>query len=153
MPAKRPAARGRASTGGYTKFSDKLTDSLDDISAMIKDHQEMIDTIQEVALELTGTIGSLHTVTVKYAGKANQFLDLALPILKNIPIIPDKVVKLLDDLEKWTQKIIDNQAKTERTITSVQSGLRTGDVSKIKGQAGELKKVSQSLKKLVPARS
>ena len=78
------------SSAGHVKFSDKLTDSLDDISGMIREHQSMIDSVQEIALELTEAIGSLHTLTVKYAGKANQILDLLLPILKNMPHMPKK---------------------------------------------------------------
>ena len=42
-----------ASTVSYTKFSDKLTDSLNDINRMINENKEMIDSIQEVALGLT----------------------------------------------------------------------------------------------------
>ena len=89
---------------GYVRFSDKLTDSMDDISAMIREHQGMIDSIQEIALELTEAIGSLHALTVEYAGKINQVLDMLLPIVKNLPLIPKKLTKLLVDMEKWTQK-------------------------------------------------
>jgi hypothetical protein len=78
----RPTAKAGASTAkpvSYVKFSDKLTDSLNDIGRMIQDHKNMIDTIQEIALELTNSIGSLHTLTVKYAGIANNILDGLLP--------------------------------------------------------------------------
>lgn len=66
---------------------------------MIADHKEMIDTIQEIALELTTTIGSLHGVMVKYATKANQILDLILPIVTGVPLIPPKAKKMLVELE------------------------------------------------------
>lgn len=145
-----PVKRGKAAAG-YVPFSDKLTDSLDDIGNMIREHQGMIDSIQEIALELTEAIGSLHTLTVKYAGKANQILDILLPIIKNLPIIPNKVKKLLVDLEKWTQGIIDNNVKTGKTITDVKSGLRTGDVKKLKGQTKELQKVTRTLTSLIPS--
>lgn len=134
----------------YTKFSDKLTDSLDDISKMISEHKEMIDTIQDVALELTDTFGNLHGLTVKYATKANQILDILLPIIKKLPIIPDKLENLLIELEEWTQKIIDNQKTTTKTITDVSSGLRSGDVSKLKGHTGDLKKVTKTISAILP---
>ena len=60
-----------ATTIPYTKFSDKLTDSLNDINRMINENKEMIDSIQEVALGLTHAMGTLHTLTVKYPGIAN----------------------------------------------------------------------------------
>jgi len=132
------------------KFSDKLTDSLNDIGKMIQDHKNMIDSIQEVALELTNSIGSLHTLTVKYAGIANNILDGLLPIAKGLPIIPKNILQLLINLESITQKIIDNQASTSKTITEVQSGLKTGDVNKIKGHAGALQSVTRTLTSILP---
>ena len=134
----------------YTKFSDKLTDSLNDINKMINEHKDMIDAIQEVALELTDSMGTLHTLTVKYAGIANSILDALLPIVKGLPIIPKKVTDLLVNLEAITQKIIDNQQKTSTTIKSVNTGLRTGDVSKLKGHADELKSVTKTLTSILP---
>ena len=137
-------------TAAYVKFSDKLTDSLEDITKMINEHKDMIDAIQDIALELTSAIGSLHTLTVKYAGKANQILDLLLPIIENLPIIPKKVTNLLVDLEKWTQKIIDDEKTTKKTITDVQSGLKTGNVSKIKVHSNDLKKVTRTITSIIP---
>lgn len=159
MPAKKsskPKSRTKspkkktAGSKSYVRFSDTLTDSLTDISKMINEHKDMIDSIQDVALELTSAIGTLHTVTVKYAGKANQILDVLLPIIQGLPIIPKKVTNLLVDLEKWTQKIIDNEKETSTTIKDVRSGLNTGDISKLKGHTGDLKKVTKTLTALVP---
>jgi len=149
----RPTARVGAAAApptSYVKFSDKLTDSLNDIGKMIQDHKNMIDAIQEIALELTNSIGSLHTLTVKYAGIANNILDGLLPIVKGLPIIPKNITQLLVNLEAITQKIIDNQAQTSKTITEVQSGLKTGDVNKIKGHAGALQNVTRSLTAILP---
>ena len=134
----------------YTKFSDKLTDSLNDINRMINENKEMIDSIQEVALGLTDAMGTLHTLTVKYAGIANAILDALLPIVKNLPIIPKKVTDLLVNLEAITQKIIDNSQKTSKTITDVNSGLKTGDVSKLKGHTTELKSLTNTLNTILP---
>ncbi len=139
-----------AKSVGYVKFSDKLTMSLTDISRMINEHKTMIDSIQEVALELTTSIGTLHTLTVKYAGIANNILDALLPIVNSLPIIPQSVKTLLTNLEAITQKIIDTNASTSKTITDVQSGLRTGDVNKIKGHAGQLQALTKSLTSILP---
>lgn len=127
------------------KFSDKLTNSLDDITGMLNEHKDMIDTIQDISLELTAAIGTLHTLTIKYALKANQILDLLLPIIKNLPLIPKNITKMLVDLEKYTQKIIDNEKETTKAIADVHLGLQTGDVSKIKGHSKDLKQVTKTL--------
>ena len=153
MPALNPTARSGIVTAtpvSVVKFSDKLTDSLNDITKMIEEHKAMIDSIQEIALELTNSIGTLHTLTVKYAGIANNILDGLLPIVKGLPIIPKNIVELLVNLESMTQKIIDTNAQTSKTITDVQSGLKTGDMNKIKGHAGELQNVTRTLTAILP---
>ena len=148
-PAARPIA---AKPVSYVKFSDKLTASLTDIEKMIQEHKVTIDTIHEIALELTNSIGSLHGLTVKYAGIANSILDGLLPIAKGLPIIPKNILQLLINLESITQKIIDSNTSTAKTITDVQSGLKTGDVNKIKGHAGQLQMLSKSLSSILPAK-
>ncbi|MBL8091050.1 MAG: hypothetical protein KF758_12240 [Anaerolineales bacterium] len=134
----------------YVKFSDKLTQSIDDIQKIIESHKQMIDSIQEVALELTSSIGTLHTLTVKYARTANQILDALLPIIKNLPLIPKNITAMLVNLEALTQKIIDNEASTTKTITDVRGGLQTGDVNKLKAHAGQLQNVTRTITSIIP---
>ena len=152
-PVLRPVARtgiavGKA--GPAVKFSDKLTDSLNDITGMIEEHKSMIDSIQDIALELTNSIGTLHTLTVKYAGIANNILDGLLPIAKGLPIIPKNILDMLIKLESITQKIIDTNVATAKTISDVQVGLKTGDVNKIKSHAGDLQNVTRQLTAILP---
>lgn len=149
-PVKAVVKAGAAQPANFVKFSDKLTDSVNDIAKIIEQHKEMIDTIQEVAIELTSSIGSLHTLTVKYAKIANNILDTLLPLIKNFPMVPQNVTDLLVNLESITQKIIDNEAATLKTITDVRSGLHTGDVNKIKGHAGQLQAVTKTLSSFIP---
>jgi hypothetical protein len=137
-------------SAGYTRFSDSLTNSLNDITRMINEHKDMIDAIQEVAIELTGAMGTLHALTVKYAGIANSILDTLLPIVKGLPIVPKKVTDLLVNLEAVTQKIIDNSQSTSKTITEVNSGLKTGNISKLKGHTVQLQAMTRSLTSILP---
>ncbi|MBK6794501.1 MAG: hypothetical protein IPG80_18615 [Anaerolineales bacterium] len=148
--AKSGSTASKAASGSYVKFSDKLTASITDISKIIEQHKEMIDSIQEVAIELTSSIGSLHTLTVKYARTANQILDVLLPILKNLPLIPKNVMQMLVNLESLTQKIIDNEAATTKTITDVNAGLKTGDANKLKAHAGQLQAVTKTITSIIP---
>ncbi len=139
-----------AKTGSIVRFSDQLTNSITDVAKIIEQHKGMIDSIQEIALELTTSIGTLHTLTVRYARTANQILDVLLPILKNLPLIPKNIMQMLVNLEVTTQKIIDNEMSTTKTITDVSAGLRTGDVNKIKGHAGQLQAVTKTLTDMLP---
>ena len=117
---------------------------------MINEHKVMIDTIQEVSLELTSAIGTLNHLTVKYAGMANDVLDILLPIITKVPIIPDKIENLLDQMEKWTQKIIDNNDTTSKTISDMKTGLETGDVTKIRDHTSDLKKLTETFISILP---
>lgn len=149
----RATAKGSLSASkptSYVKFSDKLTQSIDDIQKIIESHKQMIDSIQEIALELTSSIGTLHTLTVKYARTANQILDVLLPIVKNLPLIPKNVIQMLVNLEAITQKIINNEASTSKTITDVRGGLQTGDVNKLKAHAGQLQNVTKTITSIIP---
>ena len=147
---KTGSAAVKTTAVSYVKFSDKLTASITDIAKIIEQHKEMIDSIQEVAIELTGSIGSLHTLTVKYARTANQILDVLLPILKNLPLIPKNVMQMLVNLESLTQKIIDNETTTTKTINDVNSGLKTGDANKLKAHAGQLQAVTKTITAIIP---
>ena len=149
MPTAKPMP-AKAGTASYVKFSDKLTGSINDIVKIIEQHKEMIDSIQEVALELTSSIGSLHALTVKYAGTANKILDVLLPIIKPLPLIPANVKQMLVNLEAITQKIIDNEKTTAKTITDVRSGLQTGDANKLKAHAGQLQNVTKAITAIIP---
>ncbi|GAB1471180.1 hypothetical protein MASR2M66_20580 [Chloroflexota bacterium] len=144
------SAIAKSAPVSYVKFSDKLTNSITDITKIIEQHKEMIDSIQEVAIELTSSIGSLHTLTVKYARTANQILDVLLPIVKNLPIIPANIKQMLINLEAITQKIIDNEAVTSKTITDVNAGLKTGDANKLKAHAGQLQAVTRTITSIIP---
>lgn len=144
------SAVSKSGADSYVRFSDKLTASITDIAKIIEQHKEMIDSIQEVAIELTGSIGSLHTLTVKYARTANQILDVLLPILKNLPLIPKNVMQMLVNLESLTQKIIDNETATTKTINDVNSGLKTGDANKLKAHAGQLQAVTRTITSIIP---
>ena len=150
VPARSGMIAAKTSSGSIVKFSDQLTKSVTDVAQIIEQHKGMIDSIQEIALELTTSIGTLHTLTVKYARTANGILDVLLPILRNLPIIPKNVMQMLVTLEATTQKIIDNEVSTSKTITDVQVGLRTGDANKIKGHAGQLQNVTRTLTAMLP---
>ncbi|GAB4505128.1 MAG: hypothetical protein Fur0043_21230 [Anaerolineales bacterium] len=147
MPA--PTSRSSRSVS-YVKFSDKLTASLNDIERMINENREMIDSIQEVAINLTDAMSGLHTLTVKYASIANSILDVLLPIVKTMPIIPKNVTDLLVNLEAITQKIMDSSDRTSKTIAEVNSGLKTGDAAKLKGHANEIKSMTNALAAMLP---
>jgi len=148
--ARKTTPSSTVKTGEFVKFSDKLTDSLQDITKMINEHKVMIDSIQDVGIQLTGALGTLHTLTVKYAGIVNGVLDILLPLLKRFPLVPPQLLDLATKMERLTQEIIDSSAKTSKTIIDVNSGLKEGDVNRLRQYSGELKDVTNTLTSILP---
>lgn len=135
-------------TPSYVKFSERLTSSLRDIERTIGDSAQTVDAVQEVAITLTDSLENLHATLVRYAGIANSVLDAVLPIARTMPLIPKNVVELLTKLEATTQKIIDNSQKTSTLISDVNSGLKAGDLAKLKAHTGELQSLTTMLTQL-----
>ncbi|MDX9990408.1 MAG: hypothetical protein RBS68_00035 [Anaerolineales bacterium] len=146
----RQTSSGKATPASYVKFSDQLTGTLQDITKMINEQKETIDSIQEMGIQLTNTFGTLHTVTVKYAGVVNNILDMLLPFLKKIPLVPPQLLEMATKIERVTQQIIDNSDKTSKTIADIDTGLKTGDVSRLRGYSGELQKITQAFSTILP---
>jgi ABC-type transporter Mla subunit MlaD len=134
----------------YTPLSKKLTGSIGQITDVIEDNAKLMDTVQEVAIQLTHAMGSLHTLTVKYAGTANSILDVLSPLMGSLPLIPKRAKDVLGNLEHITQRIVDTQASTGRTIADVQMGLTMADVTKLRGHADELQSLTKSLLAVLP---
>ncbi len=134
----------------YTPLSKKLTGSIGQITDVIEDNAKLMDTVQEVAIQLTHAMGTLHTLTVKYAGTANSILDVLSPLMGSLPLIPKRAKAVLGNLEHITQRIVDTQASTGRTIADVQMGLTTADVTKLRGHADELQSLTKSLLAVLP---
>ena len=74
-----------------------------------------------------------------------------MPIIAKIPLVNPKVIQIASDMEKLTQKIIDNSSGREKVIQDVKAGLVNTDVSKLKAHTGELQKVTKTLKAALPS--
>jgi len=82
---------------------------------------------------------------------ANAILNVVVPIIAKIPLVNPKVIQIASDMEKLTQKIIDNSSGREKVIQDVKAGLVNADVSKLKAHTGELQKVTKTLKAALPS--
>jgi ABC-type transporter Mla subunit MlaD len=138
------------SSKSYVHLSEKLTGSVGQINNLIEENAKLMDTVQEVAIELTHAIGTLHSLTVKYAGTANSILDVLSPLMGSLPLIPKRAKDVLGELEHITQRIVNTQTSTGRTIADVQAGLTTADVTKLRTHAGELQSLTKSLLAVLP---
>ncbi len=133
----------------YVRFSDKLTDGLNDITRIIEDNKQTLDSIQEIGIELTHAIATLGETAVKYVRMIDSFLDTVVPLIEKVPFIDGKILKFAKDAQALAQSILDNSTNAQKVATNVRGALTTADVGQLKGYTGELKQLSKTLQTVV----
>lgn len=136
----------------YVHFSDRMTESLMNINKVIQDNKSTLDSIQDMAVELTRAIRALETAAVKYIRMADQFLESALPIIKGIPFLSNnKVLDFATEAQGMARKILTACEMAEKVLPGVEAGLTTADMVKLKSSTGDVQKLTKSLQGLMPA--
>jgi hypothetical protein len=150
VPRRSPSSTGKKrvakpDTEPYVRFSEKLTASLEEVVDVID------DAIQDIALEVTRVAGFLQATAAKYARMVDSVLDTAVPILKGIPLVSDKVLDVIVELQELANNILDVCTTAEKVIPDVEQGLMKADVVRLQKHTGDLQKVTQALQKVLPA--
>jgi hypothetical protein len=143
----KPAAAGEKD---FVHFSDKLTDTLEDVTKSVEENKAIIDTVQELGIDLSHTIASLAVTAVKYAKMVDSMLDMVVPVLDSIPLVPQKTVDFLNKVRSLADKIVNTCETSQRIAGDVEGGLTRGDVNKLKEHSGELKNVVTLLRDILP---
>lgn len=148
-PMVRPAASGQPATGDYTHFSDKMTGALQNITNVIEDNRGTLDSIQDMALELTHTIQFLRTVVMRYVGIADEILKTIVPIIDRLPIVPDKVVNFAKEALELAQKITTASEMAQKVLPGVEASLRTADVSGLQASKSDMASLTRALQDMI----
>jgi len=143
-----PAAQ--ATRGEYVHFSDKMTGALKNISDVIDDNRGTLDSIQDMAVQLTRTVISLRAVVMRYVDTADNVLDKVVPIMEKLPIVPDKVMDFAHDAREWAEKISEASDLVERVLPGVERSLTTADISGLQASAGEVANLTRALQNMIP---
>jgi hypothetical protein len=149
---KETAKKAAARKGGesYVRFSDKLVGSLEDIGRIIEENKQTMDSIQDIGLQLAQAAGVLEATASRYVGMVDSLLETAVPILRNIPLVPDRTMELIEDLQGLANTILDVCTTADKVITDVDDGLRKADVAKLNAHTGDLQKMTQALQRVLP---
>ena len=134
----------------YVRFSDKLAGGLEDISRIIEENKATMDSIQEIGLALASAARALQAMAFKYVGMVDRLMDTAVPLLRNIPLVPKQTMKTIENLQNLANNIIDICATADKVITDVDEGLRNADVAKLNAHTGDLQKMTKALQKVLP---
>ena len=149
VPAATP--KGKAPAGKYVHFSDKMTESLMNINRVIEDNKSTLDSIQDMAVELTRAIRSLQAVVMKYIGMADNILETIVPIMEGLPIVPDKVKEFAKDALALAKKIATASELAEKVLPGVEAGLTSADMGKLQTSTGQVAELTKSLQSMIPA--
>ncbi len=134
---------------GYIHFSDRLTESLMNINKVIQDNRSTLDSIQDMAVELTRAISTLETAAVKYIRLVDSVLEQAIPVMKTIPLVNKKILSFATDIEAMTSKFLATCTLAEKVLPGVEAGLTTADMTKLKASTGDVQNLTKSLQELL----
>ena len=149
--ASRPKTSSRrpsSSNDEYVHFSDRLTGALENIKDTIDDNKGTLDSIQDMALQLTSTVILLREIVMEYVEKVERMLEIAIPLLDKIPLIPDKVIDFAKDIHEWSEKIIETSDLAEKVLPGVEKSLKSADVAGLQASTRDVARLSASLQKL-----
>lgn len=137
-------------SGEYVHFSDKMTGALRNINNVIEDNRGTLDSIQDMAVQLTRTIISLRLIVMKYVDTAEKVLATLVPIMEKLPILPDKVMDFARDAQMWAKKISDASDLVEKVLPGVERSLTTADISGLQTSAGDVANLTRALQEMIP---
>jgi hypothetical protein len=135
----------------YVHFSDKMTESLMNINKVVQENKKTLDSIQDMAVELTRAIRALEATAVKYIKMADAVLDKVVPLLKNLPIVGDDIMEFATDAQALANKIVAACELAERVLPGVEAGLTTADMTKLQTSTGQVQQLTKSLQGLLQA--
>jgi len=146
--AARPVAAAKPAAGNYVHFSDKMTSALMNINDVIEDNKGTLDSIQDMALQLTRTVIVLRTVVMKYVGMVDNILETAVPIMEKLPIFPENVKEFARDALALAKKISTASEMAEKVLPGVEASLMSADVTRLQTSSGDVANLTKALQEI-----
>ncbi len=134
-----------SASASYVRFSDKLTAGLNDITRVIQENKQTLDTIQEVGIELTNAIATLSGAAIKYVKMIDWFLDTIVPVIEKVPFLDAKIINAAKNAQSLAQSILDNSTNAQKVAEDVRTSLASADVARLRGYSGNLKDLAKAL--------
>ena len=149
--ARKPAAVKAQTSAQYVHFSDKMTGALKNINQVIDENKDTLDSIQDMAVQLTRTVRLLRAVVMKYVDAVNNILEAIVPIMEKFPIFPDKFEEFAKDALELTEKIANASELAEKVLPGVEASLTTADISGLQASGAEMAQLTRALQNMMPA--
>ena len=76
-------------------------------------------------------------------------LEQAIPVMKNIPLVPKKILALAVKIEATTTKFLAACELAEKVLPGVEEGLTTANMTKLQASTVDVQRLTTSLQSLV----
>ncbi|MDX9851313.1 MAG: hypothetical protein RBT01_12450 [Anaerolineaceae bacterium] len=116
---------------------------------MIVDNRSTLDSIQDMAVELTRSVQVPEKASVKYIRLVDGVLEQVIPIMRNFPLVPKKLLALFVKIEATTTKFLAAYELAEKVLPGVEEGLTTANMTKVQASNGEVQRLTATLQSLV----
>jgi hypothetical protein len=110
---------------------------------LIRENEDLIDTVQEVAINLTDTISALQSFMFKHSEQVATILETAAPFLANLPLVCALDFSRAQNVNRF---IVETTERSREVVDDVRKALVTCDASKLKEYASELETLRASLR-------
>jgi hypothetical protein len=110
---------------------------------LIRENEELIDSIQEVAIKLTDTVSALQSLMFKHSEQISAVLESAAPVLANLPLIGAIDFSRAQNVNRF---IVNSTEKSREVIHDVRNALVVCDIGKLKEYGMELENLRASLR-------
>lgn len=148
--AVRPVPASKAADSDYVHFSDKMTGALMNINRVIDDNRGTLDSIQDMAVQLTRTVSALRIIIMRYVDMADNILETVVPIMDNLPIFPDSFKEFAKDALALSKKISAASEMAEKVLPGVERSLTTADIASLQNSTGDVAGLTRVLQDLLP---
>jgi hypothetical protein len=111
---------------------------------LLKENEELLDSIQELSLRLIKLTYNLQSYCFKNIEKITTVIDSISPLVK--PFLGDKAQKVVVKMESISKGIVEYSEETEKIISEVQTAIENGDFKKLKHYSDEITNLNDKIK-------
>jgi hypothetical protein len=118
--------------------------------ASVAANKDMIDAIQQSAIELTSIASDLQALAFKNANQIAEFLTMARPLIRSIPLLGSVAdSEAMTKAEGLSRLIVTTTQNAQRVITDLQQALIEANPKYLKAHLGDLKRYRDEVNRML----
>lgn len=123
---------------------------LQKFNILFTENQEAIDTLQNIAIDLTKTASAIQSFSSRNAQQVSDILDSTIPLLATIPLVGKRIDNTgLSKLQNLSKTVINVSTQAATVIQDVEQALVNADIKELKTYPQKLQQTNQSLRILL----